>query len=197
MPNHHAGPPIDVAALRTRLRAWRRALPADELERRAARVAAVLAAERWWSDAAAVAGYVATGGELDPGAALDEARSRGATTCVPVLGDESLRFAAVDDGTRWRPNRYGIDEPADPAGFVDVAAIDVVLVPAVAVDRSGNRVGMGAGWYDRTFAERSGAARPRLVGFVHTEQVVDGLDPAPWDVAVDVIVTPDGVTELG
>ena len=88
--------------------------------------------------------------------------------------------------------RYGIPEPRTDVAHVARAAaeLDVVLVPSVALDTAGNRMGMGAGFYDRALERvRASAAPPLLVGIAHDTALVDALEPAPWDVPVDVVVT--------
>lgn len=140
----------------------------------------------------AVAGYVAVDGELDPGPLLASLSGRGARVHLPVLDGDALRFGPVDEMTELADNRFGIPEPTgvDP---VDGGDLDVVLVPLVAVDPRGNRLGFGAGFYDRTFAFLRSAtrpARPLLVGLAHDLQVVDALDPSPWDVPLDAVLTP-------
>ena len=140
--------------------------------------------------------YLDVDGELGTAELIAALQTLGATCHVPVLDDNRLRFAPFGDTTTWSPNRYGILEPdGTGSGFVLVegAELDLVFVPAVAVDVRGNRVGMGAGWYDRTFAGSSTGpsdAGPTLVGFVHDEQLVDTIEPSAWDVAMHAVVTP-------
>lgn len=196
MSDHHATPTSTRDALRARLRGVRDGFSAERQRLAAEAAAARLAGWAPWAGATTIGVYRAAGGELDPSFAADAARARGATTFVPVLAGDELRFAPYDADTAWRPNRYGIDEPAD-ATSVSGRSLDVVLVPAVGVDRRGNRLGMGAGWYDRTFrvvdADEPG---PRLVAFVHTAQVLDAIASQPWDVPVSAVVTPDDVIEI-
>ena len=75
--------------------------------------------------------------------------------------------------------------------------LEVVLVPLVAVDWSGNRLGHGAGYYDRTFAFRRDRDHPVLIGLAHQFQVVESIKPSPWDVPVDLIVTETGIFGRG
>lgn len=100
-----------------------------------------------------------------------------------------MRFAA-DDSPRMMRNRFGIPEPAQsrrqPPGM-----LDLVVVPLVGFDAACNRMGMGGGFYDRSFAYRLTRrhAGPRLVGLAFDCQQVAELPVAPWDVPLDVIVT--------
>lgn len=186
------GPPDDVAGLRSRLRVARRGVGPEDRAHRAQAAAELVTRLPWWATVRRVAVYRAVDGELDPTPVMAAASAAGATVHVPVLDDDELRFAAVDDTTSWAPNRFGIAEPVDPI-LADGRDLDLVLVPVVGVDPRGNRLGMGAGYYDRTFAWLRLAERPAdtvLVAFAHDEQVVDALDARPWDVPMDAIVTP-------
>lgn len=197
MSDHHAASAATRDGMRTLLRRRRDALSPDEQRLAARRVAERIREWAPWGTATSIGVYRSVGGELDPSLAASEARARGAATFVPVLDGDVLRFATFDDSTSWRPNRYGIGEPSD-APTVDVTALDLLLLPAVAVDRAGNRLGMGAGWYDRTLATVSprSAGGPILVACVHSLQVVDEIRAQEWDVPVDAVVTPDGVETM-
>jgi 5-formyltetrahydrofolate cyclo-ligase len=179
--------------LRQRLREHRRAR--DPLTRRdAARaLAANLLALPELRAGGRIATYLPADGELDPNVALDELRSRGWQAYLPIVGaGRSMRFAEWVPGATLTPNRYGIPEPPLDTGSGAEGAehLDVVLVPSVAIDRRGNRLGMGAGYYDRALAAASSAhIRPVLVGVVLDDAVMDELDPDPWDVPVDLAVS--------
>lgn len=88
-------------------------------------------------------------------------------------------------------NKYGIVEPARNSQALAANAFDVILMPLVAFDRAGTRVGMGAGYYDRALASltHQHSTKPYLVGLAHHFQEVNSLEPAPWDVPLDAILT--------
>jgi 5-formyltetrahydrofolate cyclo-ligase len=108
-----------------------------------------------------------------------------------------MTFVALAPGSKARRNRYGIEEPAATNRCVAPAGLDVVLVPVVGYDRRGNRLGMGAGFYDRALRRRLDARRawrrPRLVGVAFACQELPGIAASPWDVPLDLIVTEQGV----
>lgn len=144
-----------------------------------------------------VAGYHAVGGELDPAPALERRLEAGSRVYLPVLDPDSprtLRFHQWTPATPMHRNRLGIPEPEDTKGR-EARQLDVVLVPLVACDRRGNRLGMGGGFYDTTFSwrvdEKSG--QPLLVGMAYDFQVVERLTAMPWDVPLDYIATPEEV----
>ncbi len=185
-------------ALRRELRAMRMALPAADRIAAAFAVAQHLLSSELFAPARRVAAYVAVNGELDPGPFIATARELGRRIHLPVLPAlprGGLRFAPVEADDALRPNRYGIPEPRVTT-LVRPAFLDLVLVPLVAFDGAGNRLGMGAGHYDRTFGFRrlrSHWRGPRLVGLAYDGQRVEHLDPEPWDVPLDAVVTESGL----
>jgi 5-formyltetrahydrofolate cyclo-ligase len=186
------------ADTRRGLRARRAALDAP------ARMAAAEAVAHHFRDNAAllghpgyVAGYWATGGEV-PLHALQMRLFPGQVWCLPIVPDGApapLAFAPWRQGDPLVTNRYGIPEPdLAPASQLRPDELHVVLVPLVAFDDAGHRLGMGAGYYDRSFAfRRSAAPPPLLVGVGYGFQRVDALAAHPWDVALDAVLTEDGL----
>lgn len=136
-----------------------------------------------------VAGYWAMDGEL----ALHVWQMRlppSLVYCLPVLGDDGrLRFAPWRPGEPLVSNRFGIPEPeVAPSLLIDPERMALVVVPLVGFDRRGQRLGMGGGWYDRSFAFRNLATPPPwLVGVGFAAQRVDVLPVQPWDVALDAV----------
>lgn len=138
--------------------------------------------------------YLATDGELDPLPLLTRLQARGVQPWLPCIapihrGPRRLRFGPLQSPDIMRPNRYGIAEPFGAracAGWT----LDAVLVPLVGFDRSGARLGMGAGYYDATFdARRDRPGRPLLVGLAHGVQEILTLEQQPHDAPLDAIVT--------
>lgn len=140
-----------------------------------------------------VAGYWAVRGEVPLLAVVAALRRREQRYYLPVLNHDALCFAPWRADDPLEPNRYGIPEPTmAPADCTAPADLDLVLVPLVGFDRRGNRLGSGAGYYDRSFAFLHEGARPRppvLVGVAYACQEVPALDAQPWDVRLDYVVT--------
>lgn len=188
-----SSPPTSAerAALRRSLRDRRKALSAPERIVAAERVAERLLALPFAPQQGYVAGYWAMDGEV----ALHVWQlrlPRGVVYCLPVLHDDGrMRFAPWRPGDPLAANRYGIPEPqSGPGALLAAGDMTLVVTPLVGFDRSGRRLGMGAGWYDRTFADRLDAAPPPwLVGAAHAAQEVEALPEAPWDVPMDAICT--------
>ncbi len=141
-------------------------------------------------DGRTVAGYVALAGkgELDPAPALEAMVSRGARVAYPRVGrpDAPLTFHPAAREALV-PGRFGLLEPPADAPAVPAESLDLVVVPGVAFDADGGRVGFGGGFYDRTFG--AGARRPPLVGLGFDLQVVARCPVGPTDVRVDAVVT--------
>ncbi|MGX1997263.1 5-formyltetrahydrofolate cyclo-ligase [Xanthomonas axonopodis pv. cassiae] len=180
----------DRDALRQQLRAHRRSLPAAQRLAAADALAQRLLALPFAPQQGAVAGYWAMDGEI----ALHRWQltlPAGVRYCLPVLDGRVLRFAPWRPGQPLASNRYGIPEP-DVARADTLAPEEMALVvtPLTGFDAACRRLGMGGGWYDRSFAFRHRQAPPHwLVGAGFAAQQVPALPSEAWDVAVDAICT--------
>ncbi|PJJ97678.1 5-formyltetrahydrofolate cyclo-ligase [Lysobacteraceae bacterium NML91-0213] len=182
---------LDRDALRRELRHRRRDVPPAQRIHAAEAVAARLDALPFMPTQGYVAGYWAMDGEV----ALHVWQLRLPSTlvyCLPVLHEDGrLRFAPWRAGASLVTNRYGIPEPDVESGAcLDAGDIALAVLPLVAFDGHGQRLGMGAGWYDRTFAERRGRAGPPwLAGAAYAFQQTGPLDAREWDVPLDAVCT--------
>lgn len=182
------------SSLRERLRRQRAQLPASARICAATALAATLERLPEFLVDARIAGYWAMRGEMPLHAAFASLRSRGQAYCLPMLAqDDTLQFAPWVPGAALRNNQFGIPEPEVTAdAWLAPSDLDVALVPLLGFDRSGNRLGSGGGWYDRSFAFLRDAprpARPILVGIGYHFQEVAKLDAQPWDIPMDFIAT--------
>lgn len=182
-------------ALRRELKARRTRLSVNERRRQAEEAARRFSQTRTFRRARRIAVYWPVGAELSTFALIRVARQRGKTVLLPVLGPapaERLHFVPLD-GSGLRRNRFGIPEPLSrPNRLVNARFLDLVVAPLVGFDSHCQRLGMGAGFYDRTFAflrQRRHWQTPRFVGFAYSCQQVDRLPVAPWDVPLDAVVT--------
>lgn len=189
----------DRSVLRAALRERRRQTSVPERIAAAAKVAEQLATLPEWQTDERIGGYWALPGELPLNLAAAACARAGKTWHLPVVGGDSrLSFVAHSAGDAVAPNRYGIPEPV---GGVQVApeSLQLVLVPLVAFDRQGNRLGSGAGYYDRSFAFLREGERPReplLVGVAFGFQEVEALAAEPWDVKLDLVITERELIEI-
>ena len=180
-------PSPDKVRLRRLLRDRRRALTREQQAAAARSVADRVAALDPWRRARRVALYLPADGEIDTALLAAEARREGKALFLPVIrDDDSLAFAGWEQHAPLAPNRFGIPEP--PAGAVrcDPGELDVICLPLVGWDRSGGRLGMGGGFYDRTLAGVEGTV---LVGLAHACQEVGKLPLQDWDVRLDYVAT--------
>jgi len=179
------------------MRVARRRLDAATRHAAAGRVAERLAGLGLPRPHSRVAVYVPMDGELDPSPVTALARRLVCEVYVPVITRFSarhMRFAPLTPGRNLRPNRWGIHEPEGTG--IDGRWLDLVLVPCVAFDDAGARLGMGAGFYDRHFSflsRRESWLRPRLLGLAYGFQRVARLPQEPWDVPLWGVVSDAGV----
>ncbi len=174
----------DRPALRRRLRAARRAVPAAGRSVAAVAIDRALARLGLPKPGTRVSAFQPFDGEIDPGIVLRRARAIGCTVYFPVV-------------TSLRARRMRFVAPADGGGAtIGPRWLDLVLVPLVGFDPRGHRLGMGAGLYDRHFAflrHRRTWRRPLLVGVAFEAQKVERLAEAEHDVQLDGVVTERGV----
>lgn len=177
--------------LRKRLKAVRAALPASVVaERSAAIVERVLSLDAW-KQAGTVALFSSMPEEVQCAALIAAARAQNKRVALPVVIDEApgLAFRAPWDGGVERPlvtSMYGIDEPGEDAPEVAFEEIELVIVPALAFDDRGHRIGYGRGYYDRTLPR---CVRAKTVGVAFDFQLVAEVPTRKDDVAVQTVVT--------
>ena len=182
-------------ALRRELQAARLGLAAPERTRLDLQICAHLLRALEPNPGIAFAAYHACRGEPELAPALLALHRAEHAVHLPVLAGLALQFCRWRPGARMRPNRYGIPEPLEGT-ICPAEQLDWVLLPLVAFSPSGGRLGMGGGYYDRTFAfclQKTVAERPRLVGVAYGLQQVDTVPMAPWDVPLDGVVTEGGL----
>lgn len=180
--------------LRRRMREARRALSPESKRDAAERAAELAAATSHYRDARRIAVYIAVDGELDPEPLVARARADGKLVYLPVVppGEGPLSFMPYASGAALRPNRFRIPEPASAGtGRLAPMELDLVLAPLVAFGARGERLGMGGGFYDRSFASLKSAhvPRPVLLGYAYECQRADGFESEAWDVPLAGVVT--------
>ena len=186
----------DRISLRRNIRQQRASLSRTQIAHASLKAATQLIALPGYRRAKRVAGYIANQGELDPLPVLLHAVSQHKQCYLPRLHPflkGRMWFIRWRPGDRLIENRFGIPEPAlTPGARLPAWMLDWVVMPLVAFDEQRNRLGMGQGFYDRSFAlrrYRKRWKRPVLCGFAHHFQQSDMLQSNPWDVPMDVIVT--------
>jgi 5-formyltetrahydrofolate cyclo-ligase len=189
----------DRRSVRKTLRSQRQALSAAERMAAAEAVADQVQHHPAFARPGYVAGYWASGGEL-PLHVLQLRLRPDQIWCLPcVQTDGLLRFSPWRPGDPLVTGRYGIPEPNVATGsLLEPHELHLVLLPLLGFDRNGNRLGMGAGYYDRSFSFRQSAeAPPTLIGIGYAMQELPPIDTQPWDVPLDAIVTENELIEFG
>jgi 5-formyltetrahydrofolate cyclo-ligase len=186
----------DLNAERRRLRSRRLLLSRDERRRADRRITHRLIAAGFIRSHTGIAVYVAVRGEVSLQRAIEQAWRIGARIYAPLilsLRRRTMAFVPLTRGGRLRRNWYGLLEPTSRRRADVYREMNVVLLPLLGFDRRGYRLGMGAGFYDRALSRRRGRRvtwkRPLLVGVAYACQEISGIEPAPWDVLLDFVVT--------
>jgi 5-formyltetrahydrofolate cyclo-ligase len=144
-----------------------------------------------------IAIYLSNDGELDTSLLIKELWNLNHVVYLPIthpFNGANLLFQRYEKNSPMRANRYGILEPKlNCSQICPLPALDYLLMPLVAFDKQGNRLGMGGGFYDRTLARlhEQNWQKPQLIGLAHECQKVDALPIESWDVPLETIITPD------
>ncbi len=172
--------------IRREIETQRKALDAQWLETASARVVETLLSMDVFQSAETVALYMAIAGEVNLDSLFQKCRELGKRTCIPVFNtkEKLYEMAEITLETECFTGHYGIREPLSPALF-PMGNIDLVVVPGVAFDRKGNRLGRGGGYYDRLLEGFSGASSAVAFDF----QVLPAIPLEQHDKPVDVLVT--------
>ena len=145
--------------------------------------------------ARSVSCYLPVGHEPDPTAFLDWAGSHDVEVLLPVSRADRLLDWARLGPEGLAPGAHGIPEPVGPRLPPEAAGgVDLMLIPACAVDGAGNRLGWGLGYFDRCLARLD--PPPPVFAVVHAGDVVERVPAEPHDVPVTGVVTPDGAREF-
>jgi 5-formyltetrahydrofolate cyclo-ligase len=187
--------------MRRELRRRRAALSPEVSRRHSRRLVDHLARSRILRTSRRIALYLPANAEIDPTGLFDRRLGPGHRLYLPVLRpgpSPQLWFGRYEPGDRLVLNRFGIAEPVTRGRrLTRPRDLDLVLVPLVGFDNRGNRLGMGGGYYDRSFAflrhRRHGWRKPRLVGTAFACQRVEEIPTEDWDVPLDGVATEEGL----
>ncbi len=143
-----------------------------------------------WKSARSVVLYSAVGSELSTELIIQNAVDSGKEVYLPVTLDDSGMMTLGKYGSSLTEGRFGIFEPAP---LTDIPEIDLIVVPAVAFDRNGHRLGQGKGYYDRFLARIAALS----IGFGYASQLADTIPTEPHDHSLDIVVTDQEVIRCG
>lgn len=184
-----------VAEIRNRIRAARRAVDPQVRAANSSKICQRFLELDSFKSAKCVAAYLAFDGEADPMELMISAVDSGKRVFLPIIVGKSkpLSFAPWTPSTKMANNRFNIFEPdVDPAQWLPATELDFVVNPLVGFDEQCNRIGVGGGYYDRTFAflnEPDSVKKVILVGFAFELQKLPSVQPQSWDVQLDAVVT--------
>jgi 5-formyltetrahydrofolate cyclo-ligase len=178
------------------MRKRRRALSQTERDAFGACLARVASREPLVRISQRIALYLPVNGEMDPRPLMDRLWSLGKVLYLPVLArfpERRLWFSIYGPGAPLADNRFGIPEPVSAHhALVSAVFLDLVLLPLVAFDAEGNRLGMGGGYYDCSLAflkRRRHWRKPRLMGVAYEFQRIARIKSESWDVPLDAVAT--------
>ncbi len=173
--------------LRKRLQQARLALSAQQVKLNSQAVITHLLASKLWSNAENIALYLPFNNEID----LQELLSHDKRFYLPSISRQDMQFHRYSADMLLMTTEYGLQQPKFNSQLTK-PTIDLCLMPLLAFDRQGNRLGMGGGFYDRYF-EKNG--QTILVGIAHAMQQFIKLPTAPWDVKLNTIITEQGLIQ--
>ncbi|MFT4743568.1 MAG: 5-formyltetrahydrofolate cyclo-ligase [Yoonia sp.] len=138
-----------------------------------------------------LAGYMAMRTEIDPTAAMEEASAHGPVGVPVILGaGQPLKFRRWEPGVEMIAGEFGAFIPAEG----DWMTPEIVIVPLVAYDLTGGRLGYGGGFYDRTLEGLRANQATLAIGFAYTAQMADSIPLEPTDQPLNLMITEDGQT---
>ena len=179
--------------LRKNLRKQRQSLSSSKQGATSKKITEQISTRLFFEQALKLAFYLPFDGEVNPMDLCSLAHHLGKKCYLPQITGETLTFRQfIPNNTELQKNGYNILEPCSTES-IPVETLDVVFMPLVAFDKHGNRLGMGKGYYDHTFSERSKwNKKPLLIGIAHSFQEAK-LEPHSKDVPMDGIATEFGI----
>lgn len=141
---------------------------------------------RQYNTAKSVMVYIPLGNEVNTSKIIEDAFKSGKNVLVPVTDSETYEISAyqITKDTEFEKGTFSVNEPKEKV-FFDKNNIDVVLVPGIAFDRLGGRVGFGKGCYDK-FLKGTKAVK---IGFCYDFQLIDRIETSETDISMDYIIT--------
>ena len=180
---------LDKRALRREIAAQKRALSPAQIEAASADLTAQLLAHPLFRAARSLYAYLSYNQEVRTLPLIRQAQALGKRVAVPkVYGETDMRFLWLDDPARIAPGAYGIPEPVDDGPEADDPAA-LVLMPGLAFDPQGHRLGYGGGFYDRTLALPA-FRRTGSVGVAYDQAETSSWAPDVWDMPLSMLLTP-------
>lgn len=181
-------------ALRNRMRMVREAIPSSACEARSAEIAKRLLLLEEFDRASTVLAFAPIRNEVRTRSSMQAAWAAGKHVALPRVVEDELTLRRVDGHTVLIEGAFGVSEPPEDTPSVEASEVDFALVPALAVDPRGYRIGYGGGYYDRLIPQLRNA---RTCVVAYDFQLISEVPELPFDVAVDLVVTDERVIRVG
>lgn len=190
----HADPSHEKRALRAELRERRRNMTSKERDIATSQIGGHLMELATDLSVSSIAAYLPTNEEPNIRPFIDWAQKQGIRVLLPISRDDGLLDWTVGDGTETE-GLFGLPEPTGGLlGPIAINDVDLIIVPAASVDRSGMRMGWGRGYFDRTLGSMEKC--PPVYAVIFDRELVDSVPSEVHDKRVDGVVTPSAVTSF-
>jgi 5-formyltetrahydrofolate cyclo-ligase len=186
---------MDKATLRRSLLKDRKAMPIDQWQQASEHLSQQLSQTSAFQTAKTVLAYFST--RQEPDLSVLFAHCQSITWGFPRCQGKALIWHQCDplDSTQHQPGAYGITEPAEHCLQLSAESVDLILVPSVACDRHGYRLGYGGGFYDRLLSQSAWGQIP-TIGIVFESAFLPKLPHDPWDRPLSAVCTEQGLVPI-
>lgn len=175
-------------ALRSRVRQILSTFPSAKRSLFSSQAIDLLTQSPSWKNCHTLLAFASTPREMELRPLIQICFDSGKTCCFPKVVGQDLHIYSISALSDLQKGRFGIDEPlTDPARRVDPGQLDLLLIPGLAFDRKGHRLGQGGGYYDRFLSHP--ALHALKVGCFFSTQEVDSVPTAPHDLPLDTVLT--------
>ena len=179
-------------SIRRAIIAKRDTLDTDEVSRLSKNIIANLKSTKEYQNAGSIAAYCSIGNEVKTIDLINDILEEGKKCLLPRLSSKyTLEFAQIDSMDDLINNRFNILEPKKNLKATRIDEIDLVIVPLVAYTKTGQRIGMGGGYYDRSFSCHNKSQN--LVGIAYSLQEIEFAEFDSWDINLNIVVNENGI----
>jgi len=180
----------EKAGLRRELIKRRLGLPSEEVNKNSQKISELITQLEIFKKAERIALYFSIKNEVRTEQIFEMAMECGKKVYFPHMEGTILEFHRVDDLGELKPGKFGIPEPRQDSAKIQTKDLDIIVVPGVAFDRLGRRVGYGKGYYDRTLKE---IHKEKLIGLAYGFQVLDRIPVEAGDIGLGSLIMESGI----
>lgn len=185
-------PPLSKRELRARMRSARQQISADSRRRQSQLIARRLQEIIDKESPVRIGLYLATAYEVNLDLVIDQCVAQGREVYLPHLGDPQAPFRRFLSWDEIETGPLDLRQPSSKAPASDAASLHLIVVPGLAFDLDGNRLGHGGGWYDKVLSHAITPQKRGVIGVCFDEQTVRTVPCEPFDVRMDMVVSPSG-----